>query len=96
VGWRGTAEISRKEAHVSSNLSPDDKDWRDDIGGFTGLAHRFAKAQSAPRAASIAVITNEADDLFITLGSGDHTSQRWKLTPSLARKLRRELNERLD
>ena len=51
---------------------------------------------SRPLAASIAVITNEADDLFITLGSGDHTSQRWKLTPSLARKLRRELNERLD
>ena len=46
--------------------------------------------------AAVAVLTSEGPDLFLTLGPGDHTSQRWKLTPSLARKLRRELNERLD
>jgi hypothetical protein len=46
--------------------------------------------------ATVAVITDDADGIKITLGPGDHTSQSWRLTESLARKLRRELNERLD
>lgn len=47
--------------------------------------------------AAIAVITGDKpDDRYITLGIGDGTFQRWKLSEILARKLRRELNERLD
>lgn len=46
--------------------------------------------------AAVAVVTQEARELYITLGPGDHTSQRWRLTESLARKIRRELNEKLD
>ncbi len=57
---------------------------------MSGSAH----ATTSP--AVIAAITNEGPDLYLMIGPGDHTSQRWKLSESLARKLRRELNERLD
>jgi hypothetical protein len=47
--------------------------------------------------AVVAVITGDKpDDRSITLGVGDGTFQRWKLTDSLLKKLRREINERLD
>lgn len=47
--------------------------------------------------AVIAVVTGDKpDERYITLGPGDGTFQRWKLSEVLARKLRRELNERLD
>lgn len=49
------------------------------------------------REAVVAVITGDAeDDRYITLGPGDGTSDRWKLTDSLLKKLRREINARLD
>lgn len=47
--------------------------------------------------ALVAVVTGDKPgERRITLGAGDGTFQRWKLTEELARKLRRELNERLD
>ena len=47
--------------------------------------------------AHVAVITGDnPDDRYITLGIGDGTFQRWHLTDSLLKKLRREINERLD
>lgn len=44
----------------------------------------------------VAAVTDDDGDIILMVGPGDHTCQRFKLTESLARKLRRELNERLD
>jgi hypothetical protein len=44
----------------------------------------------------VAAIVPEGEDIVLMVGPGDHSCQRFKLTESLARKLRRELNERLD
>lgn len=47
--------------------------------------------------AAIAVITGDkVGERYITLGERDGEFQRWKLTEDLARKIRRELNARLD
>jgi hypothetical protein len=47
--------------------------------------------------ATVACITGDrVDERYITLGVGDGTFQRWKLTDSLLKKIRREINERLD
>lgn len=47
--------------------------------------------------AAVAVVTDDMNgNYFLTLGVGDGTFKRWKLTEKLARKIRRELNERLD
>ena len=47
--------------------------------------------------ATVAVITGDKpDDRCITLGPGDGTFQRWKLSESLLKKIRREINEKLD
>lgn len=47
--------------------------------------------------AAIAVITGDKiGERYITLGERDGEFQRWKLTEDLARKIRRELNVRLD
>ena len=47
--------------------------------------------------ARVAAITgDQPDERYITLGEGDGTFVRWKLSESLARKIRRELNQRLD
>jgi hypothetical protein len=35
-------------------------------------------------------------EIYVMLGEGNHDCERWLLTESLARKLRRELNEKLD
>ena len=43
----------------------------------------------------VAAITNEGPDIYLMIGPGDHTSQRFKLSEPLARKLLRELFERL-
>ncbi len=56
----------------------------------------LSSGNAEPLEARVACATNEGREIFITLGTGDHTCQRWKLSESLARKLRRELNERLD
>jgi hypothetical protein len=49
------------------------------------------------KTAAVAVVTNDHDgNYFITLGVGDGTCERWKVKESLARKLRRELNDRFD
>lgn len=45
---------------------------------------------------TVAAIVPEGEEIILMLGPGDHSCQRFKLTESLARKLRRELNERLD
>lgn len=42
------------------------------------------------REARVAVITNEGQEIYLTLGEGDHTSQRWKLSKSLLKKITRE------
>jgi hypothetical protein len=39
---------------------------------------------------------DQVDDRYMTLGIGDGTFHRWKLTDSLLRKVRREINEKLD
>lgn len=46
--------------------------------------------------ARVAAITNEGEQFYIMLGLGNHDCVKFGLTVSLARKLRRELNERLD
>jgi hypothetical protein len=52
---------------------------------------------TSDRKAAVAVITGDTPgERYITLGEGDGTFQRWKLTEELARKIRRELNGRLD
>jgi hypothetical protein len=49
------------------------------------------------REARIAIITgDEVGERYITLGEGDGSFTRWKLSEELARKIRRELNARLD
>lgn len=50
-----------------------------------------------PKKALVADVVEETRGEFvIVLGEGDHDCQRWRLTESLARKLRRELNAKLD
>ncbi len=50
----------------------------------------------APKTVTVAAITNEGTDFYLTVGTGDGTSQRFKLSSeALARKLLRELFERL-
>jgi hypothetical protein len=43
-----------------------------------------------------AVIEPSKGELYVMLGEGNHDCTRWRLTESLARKLRRELNDKLD
>lgn len=52
---------------------------------------------SEVKEAEIAVVTGDRpEDYCITLGKGDGTFERWKLSYDLAKKIRRELNQRLD
>jgi hypothetical protein len=52
---------------------------------------------SSDHVAAVAVITGDkAGERCIKLGPGDGTFQRWRLSEELARKIRRELNARLD
>ena len=53
------------------------------------------RMELSSRTAVVAAITNEGPDLYIMIGPGDHYCRRWKLSESLARKLFRELAERL-
>lgn len=47
--------------------------------------------------AAVAVISGDRpNERYITLGPGDGTFQRWKLDDGLLKKLRREINARLD
>jgi hypothetical protein len=47
--------------------------------------------------AAVAGITEpNKGEIYIMLGEGNHDCTRWRLTESLARKLRRELNDKLD
>jgi hypothetical protein len=49
------------------------------------------------RTAKIAAVTGDRPgERYITLGEGGGTFDRWKLSEGLARKIRRELNSRLD
>jgi hypothetical protein len=48
------------------------------------------------RALIAGIVEPVKGELYVLLGEGDHTCERWLLTESLARKLRRELNQRLD
>jgi hypothetical protein len=41
--------------------------------------------------AAVGAVTQEAGDIVIMLGVGDHSCQRWKLSPSLADKIEFEL-----
>ncbi len=73
-----------------------------DYTGPYGLADAVAREPycviaTCPKDVSptVAAITNEGPDLYLMVGPGDHTSQRWKLSESLARKLFKELAERL-
>jgi hypothetical protein len=51
---------------------------------------------SCPTAVIAGITEPNKGELYLLLGEGDHNCQRWKISESLARKLRRELNERLD
>jgi hypothetical protein len=52
---------------------------------------------SEDKEAIIACITGDKpDDYCITIGPGDGTFVRWKISYETAKKLRRELNQRLD
>jgi hypothetical protein len=49
------------------------------------------------KTAKIAAVTGDRPgERYITLGVGDGAFERWKLSEDLARKIRRELNARLD
>lgn len=51
----------------------------------------------ACKTALVAAITEPVKgELYVMLGEGDHDCVRWKITQELARKLRRELNQKLD
>jgi len=43
-----------------------------------------------------AIIEPTKGEFYIMLGRGDHTCERWRIDESLARKLRKELNQKLD
>ncbi|MCP3368292.1 hypothetical protein [Bradyrhizobium cajani] len=54
-------------------------------------------APGTDRVAAVVVITGDTPgERYITLGEADGTFQRWRLTEEQARKIRRELNSRLD
>jgi hypothetical protein len=58
---------------------------------------RRGSSVSEDREAKIACITGDKpDDYCITIGPGDGTFVRWKISYETAKKLRRELNQRLD
>ena len=48
------------------------------------------------KAAVAAVVEPVKGEIYVMLGEGNHDCERWLLTESLARKLRRELNAKLD
>jgi hypothetical protein len=48
------------------------------------------------RTAKVAAVTDEAGEFFLMICEDGQDSDRWRISASLARKLRRELNERLD
>ena len=49
------------------------------------------------QSAQVAGITEPTKgEYYILLGPGDHTATRWRMTESLLKKLRREINEALD
>ena len=48
------------------------------------------------RTAKVAAVTDEAGEFFLTICEDGRDCDRWRISASLARKLRRELNERLD
>lgn len=43
-----------------------------------------------------AIVEPTKGELYIMLGAGDHSCERWRIDEDLAKKLRRELNARLD
>jgi hypothetical protein len=67
-------------------------------GGRTCLPYvRGESRVSEDKEAIIACITGDKpDDYCITIGPGDGTFVRWKISYETAKKLRRELNQRLD
>lgn len=46
-----------------------------------------SNSEVTERAARIATIVNEGGTIYLVLGEGDHTSDRWLLSESLVRKL---------
>lgn len=49
-----------------------------------------------PSAIVAAVIEPSKGEYYIMLGPGDSSATRWRMTESLLKKLRREINEKLD
>lgn len=71
----------------------------DEVGGQrrTDPPYDRGRGLSEDREAIIACITGDRpDDYCITIGPGDGTFVRWKISYETAKKLRRELNQRLD
>jgi hypothetical protein len=66
-------------------------------GGTDCPPYDRGRSLSEDREAKIACITGDKpDDYCITIGPGDGTFVRWKISYETAKKLRRELNQRLD
>ena len=66
-------------------------------GGNDPPYDRRGSSVSEDKEAKIACITGDRpDDYCITIGPGDGTFVRWKISYETAKKLRRELNQRLD
>ena len=69
----------------------------DEVGGAGGSCPPYDRGVSQDREARVACITGDKpDDYCITIGPGDGTFVRWKISYETAKKLRRELNQRLD
>lgn len=72
----------------------------DEVGGAGRSCppyDRRGRSLTEPKKAIVADVVEEVRGEFILmLGSGDHSCERWQLTESLARRIRRELNRRLD
>jgi len=49
-----------------------------------------------PYAIVAAVIEPSKGEYYIMLGPGDSSAARWRITDSLLKKIRREINEKLD
>lgn len=57
------------------------------------MSEPFHNCQTAHVAA---ILEPAKGEYYILLGPGDHSATRWRMTESLLKKIRREINDKLD
>lgn len=94
AGWRALPEVLTGTGHGEYSTY---MEWAGEGEPVCPQTEAGAGDDLSDIEAAVAVITGDRPgERFITLGAGDGGFQRWRLSEELARKIRRELNARLD